>query len=122
MSMYRDETEREHRERDSRTWGAIAIVGVLFKASRFWISILLMVTGATWVINILGETTVFNSPDTYYSGTDPKTGQFVVTKGCRPEKVLPDGSCNTAISWEIVRTAFPHFGPARQVVKTTKND
>lgn len=113
--QYRDETEQEHRDRDSRAWDTILIVGVLFKGARFWIFLLLMFTCGAWFFNILGESTRFNSPDIYYVGTDPNTGKTVVTQGCRPEKVLSDGSCDNAITWNTAREAFPHLGPAQKV-------
>jgi hypothetical protein len=117
---YRDETEEEHRERDARTWDIILVIGLFFKGSRFWIFLLMLLTAAAWITNILGESTRFNNPDIYYSGTDPQTGKVVVTQGCRPEKVLPDGSCDNAITWDTARTAFPHFGPARRIAVPSK--
>jgi len=112
---YREETEAEHRARDARTWEWIGIFGYFFSGLRGWIAILLFFVGVIWVMNMLGESTMFNDPDIYYSGKDPRTGQMVVVQGCRPERVLPDGSCNKSIDLATIKKAFPFFGPARQV-------
>lgn len=112
---YREETEAEHRERDRRTWGFLGIIGALFPGTRGWLGLFLVFVAVIWVFNMLGESTMFNNPDIYYTGKDPRTGQTVVVKGCRPERVLPDGSCNKSIDLATIKKAFPFFGPARQV-------
>jgi len=63
----------------------------------------------TWVINIFGESTIFNSPDIYYSGVDANTGKQVTIQGCRPERLLPDGKCNKSIDLATVKKAFPQW-------------
>lgn len=115
MMEYREETEAEHRARDENTWGWIGIFGALFPGLRGWIGVFLLFVAAVWMFNILGESTILNSPDIYYTGKDPRTGQPVVVKGCRPERVLPDGSCNKSIDLATIKKAFPFFGTARQV-------
>lgn len=112
---YRQETEEEHRQRDAQTWDTILWMGFFFKGLRYWILLLLILVGAAWIMNILGESTILNSPDIMYSGRDRVTGKMVVVKGCRPEMLLPDGTCDKAITLELVRKAFPHFGPPQTV-------
>lgn len=63
----------------------------------------------TWGFNVLGVSTIFNSPDIYYSGVDANTGQHVVVRGCRPERLRPDGSCNKSIDLAIVIEAIPRW-------------
>lgn len=41
-----------------------------------------------------GNTGRFNGQDILYMGRDARTGEIVVVKGCRPERLLPDGSCD----------------------------
>lgn len=84
---YRDETEAEHRARDRRTWTNWLLLSWLAPGLRWlWVPVLVAVAAA-WLMNILGESTVLNDPEIYYSGKDPRTGEVVVVKGCRPEKV-----------------------------------
>lgn len=63
----------------------------------------------TWGFNVLGVSTIFNSPDIYYSGVDANTGQQVVVRGCRPERLRPDGSCNKSIDLATVIEAIPRW-------------
>ena len=63
----------------------------------------------TWVMNMFGVSTIFNSPDIHYSGIDANTGQFTVVKGCRPERLRPDGSCNKSIDLDTVIEALPRW-------------
>lgn len=63
----------------------------------------------TWVMNMFGVSTIFNSPDIHYSGIDANTGQRVVVKGCRPERLRPDGSCNKSIDLTTVIEALPRW-------------
>ena len=63
----------------------------------------------TWVMNMFGVSTIFNSPDIHYSGIDANTGQRVVVKGCRPERLRPDGSCNKSIDLGTVIEALPRW-------------
>jgi hypothetical protein len=118
---YRDETEVEHRSRDEHTWGSLLVLSWLFPGMRWiWLPLLVAVAGI-WAINILGESGALNSASIVYVGKDPRTGEMVAVKGCRPEKVRPDGSCDQAISLELARQAFPHWGDAKQLpVKNSK--
>jgi len=85
----------------------------LFPSLRWLIPVFLIAIGGVWGINILGDSTALNSPDIYYTGTDPVTGKPVVVKGCRPERVMPDGSCDRSISIDTIRRSFPSIGGAQ---------
>jgi hypothetical protein len=63
----------------------------------------------TWVMNMFGVSTIFNSPDIHYSGIDANTGQHVVVKGCRPERLRADGSCNKSIDLPTIIEAIPRW-------------
>ncbi len=113
--QHRHETEEEHRRRDEQTWGNLVLLSYLFPGLRWiWLPLCLAV-GGIWFLNVLGESGVANDPDIVYVGKDPRTGQIVASKGCRPERRLPDGTCDKTISMDTVRKAFPHWGSARQV-------
>ena len=43
-----------------------------------------------------GNTGIWNNPNIIYTGTDPATGKVVAKKGCRPERVQPEGSCDSS--------------------------
>jgi hypothetical protein len=60
-----------------------------------------------WVSNVLAITTIFNSPEIHYPGIDANTGKMVVIKGCRPERLRPDGSCNKTIDLATIIAAIP---------------
>lgn len=47
-----------------------------------------------------GNTGRFNNPEIVYVGRHAQTGQMVAIKGCRPERVLPDGSCDRSFRWK----------------------
>lgn len=112
---YRDETEEEHRARDEKTWDTIFLIGLIFKGSRWWILLLLAVVCAIWAINILGDSTALNNPNIYYAGKDSVTGKPVAIKGCRPDRLQLDGTCDKSIDWSDARKSFPFFGPAKQI-------
>ena len=62
-----------------------------------------------WVINVFGVSTIFNDPEIYYSGINANTGERVVVKGCRPERLRPDGSCNKSIDLPTIIEAIPRW-------------
>lgn len=82
----------------------------LFPSLRWLIPVFLIAIGAAWGINVLGDSTALNSPDIYYSGTDPVTGKLIVVKGCRPERLMPDGTCDRSITIDTIRRSFPSIG------------
>jgi hypothetical protein len=41
-----------------------------------------------------GNTGILNDPNILYTGTDPITGKPHVVKGCRPERLQTDGTCD----------------------------
>jgi hypothetical protein len=63
----------------------------------------------TWVMNMFGVSTIFNSSEIHYSGIDANTGKFAVVKGCRPERLRPDGRCNKSIDLATVIEAIPRW-------------
>lgn len=63
----------------------------------------------TWVMNMFGVSTIFNSPEIHYNGIDANTGKFAVVKGCRPERLRPDGSCNKSIDLATIVEAIPRW-------------
>lgn len=46
-----------------------------------------------------GNTGQLNDPSIYYSGRHAQTGEIAVIQGCRPERILPDGSCDKSFRW-----------------------
>ena len=73
---------------------------------------IIVAVGGIWLLNILGESILFNALEIIYSTHDPKTGQITFTQGCRAERLMPDGTCDTSITFETLRRSFPFLsGP-----------
>lgn len=87
------------------TRGPNLVLRVLRAAAYYLVAAFLVI----WVLNILGESTIFNSPGIYYSGIDANTGKQVTVQGCRPERLRPDGSCNKTLDLDLVLKAFPRW-------------
>lgn len=107
------ESYDDHRKRDEETIGLALLAAYFFPSLRGWIVFAALLMAGVWGINILGESTIFNSPDIYYSGIDARTGKQTIVQGCRPERLKPDGSCDKSISIDTIRKAFPFLGSAR---------
>ena len=41
-----------------------------------------------------GQTGIWNDPNIFYTDTNLSTGKIVITKGCRPVRLQPDGRCD----------------------------
>lgn len=107
------ESYEEHRKRDEKTIASFLIFTYFFPSVRWLIIPLVIFMAVIWGFNILGESTVLNNKEIYYSGKNPWTGKTEVVKGCRPEHLTIDGKCDNAIDLETIKKAFPFLGPAR---------
>lgn len=47
-----------------------------------------------------GNTGRFNNPDIVYVGRSAVTGQWTSSRGCRPERLQEDGSCDRSFRWD----------------------
>jgi nitrogen fixation-related uncharacterized protein len=47
-----------------------------------------------------GNTGRFNDPNIVYAGRSAQTGQWTAVRGCRPERLLADGSCDRSFRWD----------------------
>lgn len=107
------ENYEEHRERDKNN----AIDFLLFNYFTGWFSwlipVIVLAMAGAWIFNVLGESTVLNDPNIYYSGVNPWTGKTEVVQGCRPEHLTIDRKCNNEINVDLIKKAFPFFGPAK---------
>lgn len=86
---------------------------LLYGVVQIFVPLVLLVMGAFWVLNLLGETALLNSSDTLYASKNPLTGEVTVTKGCRADRLRPDGTCDKSITLDAVRRSFPFYGPGR---------
>lgn len=108
------ESYDEHRQRDEES----ILNFLLFNYFTGWFSWLLptlviCILGA-WIFNVLGESTVLNSPDIYYTGKNPWTGETETIKGCRPEHLTIDRKCDNTITIDLIRKSFPFLGEAKE--------
>jgi hypothetical protein len=103
------ESYDEHRERDERTAETGLFAAWLFPSLRAFIPVVVVAIAGLWIFNMLGESTILNDPNTFYAGTNPHTGKPLVVEGCRPERLLPEGSCDKSISLDTTRKTFPFF-------------
>lgn len=101
------ESYEEHRQRDEKS----ILNFLVFNYFTGWFSwmipaIIICVLGI-WIFNILGESTILNSPDIYYTGKNPLTGKTETVKGCRPEHLTIDRKCDNSINLELIKHSFP---------------
>lgn len=108
------ESYDEHRERDSKNALGFLTLVYFFPSLRWLIPFFIAAIAIIWGFNILGQSTILNDKEIYYSGQNPWTGQTEVVKGCRPEHLDINRQCNNEITLDIVKQAFPFFGPARK--------
>jgi len=107
------ESYDEHRKRDEETITKFLIFTYFFPSFRWLIPFFIFFMVVIWGFNILGESTILNNKEIYYSGKNPWTGKNEVVKGCRPEHLTIDGKCDNAITIDTIKKAFPFLGPAR---------
>lgn len=108
------ETYEAHRARDEKTWGGLFLISWLFPGTRWLLVPLAIAVGGIWLINVLGNSgALIDAPERYYVNRDPVTGETKTTKGCRAERLLPDGTCDKSISIDIVRQSVPFFGDGK---------
>jgi hypothetical protein len=107
------ESYDEHRQRDEETIKSFFIFTYFFPSFRWLIPLFILFVLAAWGFNVLGESTVLNSKEIYYSGVNPWTGKTEVVKGCRPEHLTRDGKCDNTITIDTIKKAFPFLGPAQ---------
>lgn len=110
-----NESYEEHRERDGQSWGGFFLALWLFPSLRWVIPVLFVAVGGIWLLNVLGDSTALNDPEIIYSNKDPVTGEIKWTKGCRVERLMPDGTCDKSISIDTIRRGFPFVGDAKDV-------
>lgn len=110
-----NESYDEHRERDEKSWNALFFGLWLFPSLRWLIPVIVVAVGGIWLLNVLGDSTVLNSPEIIYSNKDPVTGDIKWTKGCRAERLMPDGTCDKSITIDTVRRSFPFIGEVKDI-------
>jgi hypothetical protein len=52
---------------------------------------------AFWII--AGNTGRFNDPEAFYIGRN-SAGEMITSKGCRVERLMPDGSCDFSFQFK----------------------
>lgn len=109
------ESYDEHRKRDEES----ILNFLIFNYMTGWFSWLIpaLIVGVlgVWIINVLGESTILNDPNIYYSGINPWTGEHEVFQGCRPEHLTIDRKCNNEITLDLIKKSFPFLGEAKEL-------
>lgn len=107
------ESYEEHRKRDEETILCFLFFRYATGSFSWLIPLVVIAMIGAFILNVLGESTIFNNPDIYYSGVNPWTAQNEVVKGCRPEHLTIEKKCNNEITMELIKKSFPFLGSAR---------
>jgi hypothetical protein len=107
------ESYEEHRARDEKTASNFLLLAYFFPSIRWLIPVFLVLIVVVWGFNILGESTILNNKEIYYSGTNPWTGKMEVIQGCRPEHLDQNRQCTNQLTMDTIKKAFPFFGPSK---------
>lgn len=108
------ESYEDHRARDEKTAEGWLAFFYFFPSFRWLIPLFIVAIAGLWALNVLGTSTVLNSPEIYYSGINPWTGKMETIQGCRPEHLTEDHKCNNQITMDTIKKSFPFFGAAKQ--------